>query len=175
IGARGDVHRLRGQDAASLQRGSGAAQLPLFDLLSCGAVFSSAARSLLEVKAVLRWLGAALLALACAACGPGGPKFEGSDVTGVGFGRDFKLVDHNGKSRTLADFRGKAVVLFFGYTQCPDACPTTMAELAAVMRELGADADRVQVLFVTVDPERDTPELLSQYVPAFNPTFLGLR
>jgi len=127
------------------------------------------------VKAVLRWLGAALLALACAACGPGGPKFEGSDVTGVGFGRDFKLVDHNGKSRTLADFRGKAVVLFFGYTQCPGACPTTMAELAAVMRELGADADRVQVLFVTVDPERDTPELLSQYVPAFNPTFLGLR
>ena len=123
----------------------------------------------------LRFLGAALLALSCAACGPAAPKFQGSDVTGVGFGHDFKLVDHNGKPRTLADFRGKVVVMFFGYTRCPDVCPTTMSELAAVMQQLGADAARVQVLFVTVDPERDTAELLSQYVPAFNPTFLGLR
>ncbi|HXX86194.1 MAG TPA: SCO family protein [Casimicrobiaceae bacterium] len=127
----------------------------------------------MEVK--LRFLAAALLALACVACGPGTPRFQGSDVTGVGFGRDFKLVDHNGKPRTIADFRGKVVVLFFGYTQCPDVCPTTLAELAAVMQKLGPDADRVQVLFVTIDPERDTADLLSRYVPAFNPSFLGLR
>ncbi len=115
-----------------------------------------------------------LLALSLAACGPSSPKFQGSDVTGSGFGRDFKLTDHTGKVRTLADFHGKAVVIFFGYTQCPDACPTTLSELNAAMARLGADADRVQVLFVTVDPDRDTPELLSHYVPAFNPAFLGL-
>ena len=84
------------------------------------------------------------------------------------------LTDHTGKPRTLADYRGKAVVVFFGYTQCPDVCPTTLAELAEVMKQLGPDADRVQVLFVTVDPERDTPELLAQYVPAFDPRFVGL-
>jgi len=117
---------------------------------------------------------ATLLALAVAACGPAAPKFEGSDVTGIGYARDFRLTDHTGKTRTLADFRGKVVVLFFGYTQCPDVCPTTLSELAATMQKLGADADRVQVLFVTVDPERDTPDLLSRYVPAFNPSFLGL-
>ena len=96
-----------------------------------------------------------------------------SDVTGTTFGRDFKLVDHNGKPRTLADYRGKAVVMFFGYTQCPDVCPTTLAELAEAMKRLGPDADRVQVLFVTVDPERDTQDLLSKYVPAFDPRFVG--
>ncbi len=112
--------------------------------------------------------------LLVAACHKGAPAFKASDVTGTQFGRDFALVDHNGTPRTLADFRGKAVVVFFGYTQCPDVCPTTMAELAEAMRRLGPDAARVQVLFVTIDPERDTPELLKQYVPAFNPTFLGL-
>jgi protein SCO1/2 len=121
-----------------------------------------------------RALGAALVALCVAACGPATPKFQGSDVTGVSFGRDFHLTDHTGKPRSLADFRGKAVVVFFGYTQCPDYCPTTLSELAAAMTRLGPDAARVQVLFVTVDPERDTPELLSRYVPAFNPSFLGL-
>ena len=90
------------------------------------------------------------------------------------FGRDFALTDHTGKPRTLADFRGKVVVLFFGYTQCPDVCPTTLATLAEVMQRLGPDAASVQVLFVTIDPERDTAELLSQYVPAFNPSFVGL-
>ncbi|TMG91161.1 MAG: SCO family protein [Betaproteobacteria bacterium] len=119
-------------------------------------------------------VAAALLALFVAACGPANPRFQASDVTGVAFGRDFKLTDHNGKPRTLADFRGKVVVMFFGYTQCPDVCPTTLSDLAAALQKLGADADRVQVLFVTIDPERDTPELLSHYVPAFNPTFLGL-
>ena len=113
-------------------------------------------------------------AFAAIACGSGSPKFMASDVTGTTFGRDFQLVDHNGKPRTLADYRGKAVVMFFGYTQCPDVCPTTLSELAEAMKRLGADADRVQVLFVTVDPERDTQELLSKYVPAFDPRFVGL-
>jgi protein SCO1/2 len=112
--------------------------------------------------------------LAVAGCGPDAPQFKASDVTGTAFGRDFQLIDHHGKLRTLADFRGKAVVLFFGYTQCPDVCPTTLFELAEAMKRLGPDADRVQVLFVTVDPERDTPELLAQYVPAFHPSFIGL-
>jgi protein SCO1 len=122
----------------------------------------------------LRGVGLALVALVLAACGPQGPKFQASDVTGASFGRDFALTDHNGKQRTLADFRGKAVVVFFGYTQCPDVCPTTLAALAEAMKALGPDADRVQVLFVTVDPERDTRELLAQYVPAFDSRFLGL-
>jgi protein SCO1/2 len=114
--------------------------------------------------------------VALAACGvPTAPKFQGSDVTGSNFGRDFKLTDATGAQRTLADYRNKVVVLFFGYTQCPDACPTTLSELATVMQTLGPDASRVQVLFVTVDPERDTAALLAQYVPAFNPTFVGLR
>lgn len=101
-------------------------------------------------------------------------QFNTTDITGLDWGKDFALKDHNGKPRTLADFRGKAVVMFFGYTHCPDVCPTTMAEMSAVMKELGPLADRVQVLFVTIDPERDTAELLSKYVPAFDPRFLGL-
>jgi len=121
-----------------------------------------------------RMLGVALVTLALAACGPDKAKFQSSDVSGASFGHDFSLVDHNGKTRTLADFKGKAVVIFFGYTQCPDVCPTTLAALAEAMKRLGPDADRVQVLFVTVDPERDTPQLLAQYVPAFDPRFLGL-
>jgi protein SCO1 len=87
---------------------------------------------------------------------------------------DFHLADFNGNARRLGDFRGKVVVLFFGYTHCPDICPTTLADLAQVMRVLGKDAERVQVLFVTLDPERDTRELLAKYVPAFHPAFLGL-
>jgi len=116
----------------------------------------------------------AAVLVASAACSPDAPKFRASDVTGTTFGRDFKLTDHTGTPRTLADYRGKAVVLFFGYTQCPDVCPTTLAELAEVMKRLGPDADRVQVLFVTVDPDRDTQDLLSKYVPAFDPRFVGL-
>jgi protein SCO1/2 len=102
------------------------------------------------------------------------PEFRNTDVTGADFAQDFHLTGHDGKQYSLADFRGKAVVIFFGYTQCPDVCPTTMSELAEVMKVLGPDADRVQVLFVTVDPERDTPQLLASYVPAFDPRFLGL-
>ena len=100
--------------------------------------------------------------------------FKSTDITGANFGKDFQLTDHNGKARSLADFKGKVVVLFFGYTHCPDVCPTTLAELALVMKQLGVDAKKVQVLFVTVDPERDTPRLLAQYVPSFDPGFVGL-
>lgn len=102
------------------------------------------------------------------------PAFQLTDLTGAEFGRNFQLTDHNGKARTLEDFKGKVVVVFFGYVFCPDVCPTTMGELALVMKELGQAAERVQVLFITVDPERDTPEILSQYVPSFHPAFLGL-
>jgi protein SCO1/2 len=102
------------------------------------------------------------------------PAFENTDVTGLDYGKGFALTDHNGKPRTLADFRGKVVLMFFGYTQCPDVCPTTMAEMSAVMKDLGPAADKVQVLFVTLDPERDTQPLLAQYVPAFDKRFLGL-
>lgn len=100
--------------------------------------------------------------------------FHASDIGAMFTEADFRLTDHNGKTRTLADFRGKAVVLFFGYTHCPDVCVTTLADLAQVMQLLGKDADKVQVLFITVDPERDKPELLAQYAPAFHPSFLGL-
>lgn len=100
--------------------------------------------------------------------------FQNTDVTGLGYARDFALTDHQGKPRTLADFKGKAVVVFFGFTHCPDVCPTTLAEMATVLQQLGPQADKVQVLFITVDPERDTPELLAKYVPAFHPSFIGL-
>ena len=120
-----------------------------------------------------------VLAFALAGCGPqaqtGAPKFQLTDVTGAPFGKSLALTDHTGKPRTLADFQGKVIVLFFGFTQCPDICPTTLAEMAKVVKELGPDGNKVQVLFVSVDPERDTQALLSQYVTAFNPTFLGLR
>ena len=101
-------------------------------------------------------------------------QFKNTDVTGLDYAKDFALADHHGVRRTLADFRGKVVLIFFGYTHCPDVCPTTMAEMAAVMKELGGDADRVQVLFVTLDPARDTQALLAKYVPAFDLRFLGL-
>ncbi len=111
---------------------------------------------------------------ACAPSAPTTPVFQGTDITGVDWGRDFNLLDYNGQRRTLADFRGKVVLLFFGYTHCPDVCPTTLAELAATLKQLGAQADKVQVLFVTLDPARDNAQVLKQYVPSFNPTFLGL-
>ena len=125
-------------------------------------------------RLVLTVVSALLSAFWLAGCGPDVPAFKASDVTGTAYGREFQLTGHDGKPRTLADFRGKVAVLFFGYTQCPDVCPTTLSELAEVMKRLGPEADRVQVLFATIDPERDTAELLARYVPAFNPTFLGL-
>jgi len=124
---------------------------------------------------VIRRVVLVALVACLAGCAPKGPSFKGSDVTGASFGRDFTLTDPAGRTRSLADYRGKAVALFFGYTQCPDVCPTTLAALAEAMRTLGADADRVQGVFVTVDPDRDTAALLAQYVPAFDPRFVGLR
>ncbi|MBX3650413.1 MAG: SCO family protein [Burkholderiales bacterium] len=117
---------------------------------------------------------AALIAAGGCSEAPEAPRFKLTDVTGASFGRELALTDHNGQRRTLADFRGKVVALFFGFTHCPDVCPTTMVEMATVMKELGADAERLQVLFVTVDPERDTAEVLKRYMPAFHPSFLGL-
>ncbi|AKM30986.1 cytochrome c oxidase assembly protein [Pandoraea faecigallinarum] len=133
------------------------------------------------MKLAVIWLRRAMwlmgLAVLLAACGKEGPTFTSLDITGnKEFAQDFSLQDPQGKTRTLADYKGKAVVMFFGYTHCPDVCPTTMAELNQVMQQLGPDdAQRVQVLFVTVDPQRDTAELMGQYVPAFNPAFVGLR
>jgi protein SCO1/2 len=117
----------------------------------------------------------AILCFVLTACSPK-PEFKNSDITGsTAFGKDLSLLDPDGKVRTLADFKGKVVVMFFGYTQCPDICPTTLTEMQQVMTLLGPQSDKVQVLFVTVDPERDTAEILKQYVPAFDPRFLGLR
>jgi len=105
----------------------------------------------------------------------GASAFHATEITGVEWGRDFHLTDHHGRPRSLQDFRGKVVMLFFGFTHCTDVCPTTLADLARVVQRLGADGARVQVLFVTVDPQRDTAPVLAKYVTAFHPAFLGLR
>ena len=120
---------------------------------------------------ICRWLLAAALLAGC----DGGPKFHSTDITGAPYGKALELSDAQGKPRHLADWRGKAVVLFFGFTRCPDICPTTLAEVAAAVKTLGADAERVQVLFVTLDPERDTEKVLADYVRAFDPRFIALR
>ena len=123
------------------------------------------------------WLAAvAAAAFTLSACQPAPqpPSFQATDITGAAFARDFSLTDHNGQQRTLADFKGKVVAIFFGYVHCPDVCPTTLSDFAAALQQLGPQAERVQVLFVTVDPQRDSPELLKQFVPAFNPGFLGM-
>jgi protein SCO1/2 len=113
-----------------------------------------------------------LLLYGCGGSSP--PSFKSTDITGAEYGRELRLTDHTGAPRTLDDYKGKAVVVFFGYTHCPDVCPTTLAEMKAVLAKLGEDARRVQVLFVTVDPERDTRDVLAAYVPAFDPSFVGL-
>lgn len=125
---------------------------------------------------IWRWMAVLLVAVATTACGPSTEQvFKSTNISGATFARDFALTDHTGQTRRLADYRGKVVVLFFGYTFCPDVCPTTMGETAAALKALGKDADRVQVLFVTLDPERDTQALLSKYVPGFDPRFVALR
>ena len=117
----------------------------------------------------------AAMAMILVACSPK-PEFKNIDITGsTAFGKDFSLLDPDGNTRTLADFKGKAVVMFFGYTQCPDVCPTTLTEMQQVMTLLGPKSDKVQVLFVTVDPDRDMAAILKQYVPSFDSRFLGLR
>jgi protein SCO1 len=108
------------------------------------------------------------------ACSEQKPAFAAIDVTGANYAKNFELTDHNGQVRHLTDFAGKIVVMFFGYTQCPDVCPTSMAELAEVKKALGPDGDKLQGLFVTVDPERDKPEMLKAYMANFDPTFLAL-
>ncbi len=109
------------------------------------------------------------------ACSDKSPSFSSIDVTGADYARNFSLIDHNGQTRSIADFAGKVVVVFFGYTQCPDVCPTSMAELAEIKKTLGPDGARVQGLFITIDPERDTPAVLKAYMANFDPTFLALR
>lgn len=121
------------------------------------------------------WLVVCLLLAACSGDRQAAEQvFVGTDISAATFGNPLRLTDHNGAARQLSDFRGKVVVLFFGYTQCPDVCPTTMADLTSAMRLLGGKREQVQVLFVTLDPERDTRQLLAQYVPAFDASFLGL-
>ncbi|MDM0012408.1 SCO family protein [Variovorax sp. J22P168] len=117
---------------------------------------------------------AAAVAVPLAACTESKPSFQAVDITGADYAKDFSLSDADGKVRTMADFKGKAVVLFFGYAQCPDVCPTTMTEMAQVKQQLGADGDKLQVLFVTVDPTRDTPEVMKAYMGAFDPAFVAL-
>ncbi len=110
-----------------------------------------------------------------AGCAEKKPEFRGIDLTGADYAKDFALPDVNGQTKTLADFKGKVVVLFFGFAQCPDVCPTTMAEIAAVKKSLGKDGDKVTAVFVTVDPDRDTPAVLKAYMESFDPTFTALR
>jgi protein SCO1/2 len=117
---------------------------------------------------------AAATGLNLAACTESKPSFNAVDITGADYAKGFSLTDADGKLRTLADFKGKVVVLFFGYAQCPDVCPTTMSEMAQVKQQLGADGDKLQVLFVTVDPERDTPAVMKAYMGAFDPAFVAL-
>jgi protein SCO1/2 len=124
-------------------------------------------------------LGASLLA----GCGkvdappPAAPavSFKGADITGATYARSLALTDANGQPRTLGDFKGKVTVVFFGYTQCPDVCPTTMAELSQAKKALGTDGDKLQGVFVTIDPERDTPDILKSYMASFDPSFVALR
>jgi len=128
----------------------------------------------LQRRTVMR-LGLGTATLLLLACNPKKPTFSSVDVTGADYGKAFELIDHNGQLRHLTDFAGKVVLMFFGYTQCPDVCPATMIELAQVKKLLGADGERLQALFVTLDPERDTPELLKAYMVNFDPMFLALR
>ena len=115
----------------------------------------------------------AALVTALVACNPDKPSFKAIDITGADYARGFTLSDHNGQTRSLSDFKGHVVVVFFGYTQCPDVCPTSMTELAEVKRLLGAQGDKLQGVFVTVDPARDTPEMLKAYMANFDPSFIA--
>lgn len=129
-------------------------------------------RSILKAFAGCVAAPSALLLLS--ACSENKPSFVSIDVTGADYAKDFSLTDHNGQIRSMKDFSGKVVVMFFGFTQCPDVCPTSMAELAEIKKLLGAQGDKLQGLFVTVDPERDTPEVLKAYMANFDPSFLAL-
>lgn len=124
------------------------------------------------------WAKAVLLSLFTiflAACSPDKPQFKSIDMTGADYAKDFALPDQNGQTRSIRDFAGKVVVVFFGFTQCPDVCPTSMTELAGIKKSLGADGSKLQAIFISLDPERDTPEILKAYMGNFDPTFLALR
>lgn len=129
---------------------------------------------------MLRVISGLALCLTLVACGehadapPQAPRFNSIDLAGVPWGRDFQLADQSSKQRSIADFRGKVVLLFFGYLNCPDMCPTSVAEMAQIRARMGVDRERVQGLFVTVDPKRDKPAVLAQYLSSFDPTFVGL-
>ena len=123
------------------------------------------------VKAIFIFIFTAFLA----ACSPDKPQFKSIDMTGADYAKDFALPDQNSQVRSIKDFAGKVVVVFFGFTQCPDVCPTSMVELAGIKKSLGADGSKLQVVFISVDPERDTPEILKAYMANFDPTFLALR
>lgn len=128
------------------------------------------------VRFLRQWLTVLMALSMLVACQPEkSASFIGTDLTGTRFGKPLTLTDHSGKLRNINEFKGKAVVLFFGYTHCPDVCPTTMSDLKQTMKLLGSASDQVQVLFVTVDPERDTQDVLAQFVPSFDPRFIGLR
>lgn len=120
-------------------------------------------------------LGAGVATFLLPACTPEKPNFQSIDLTGADYAKGFSLTDQNGQQRSLKDFSGKVVVVFFGFTQCPDVCPTTMVELAQVKKSLGASGDKLQVVLISVDPERDTPEILKAYMTNFDPSFLALR
>jgi protein SCO1/2 len=126
-------------------------------------------------RQAIRACAATLVACLLAACNPDAQKFKSIDITGADYAKGFALADHNGVQRTLADFKGKVVVVFFGFTQCPDVCPTALTDLAEVKRLLGPQGDKLQGIFVSVDPERDTPEVLKAYMTNFDPGFLALR
>ena len=119
-------------------------------------------------------LTCALLAGVLQGCSEKKVEFRSVDITGVSYGSQFSLLDPSGKERHLSDFAGKVVVVFFGYTQCPEVCPTSMMELAQVKKLLGKDGDKLQGIFISVDPERDTPEVLKAYMESFDPSFLAL-
>ena len=129
----------------------------------------------MDRRRLLQVIMAAAAPALLAACGERKPQFNAVDLTGADYAKDFQLPDTDGKVRSLQDFKGKAVVVFFGYTQCPDVCPTTMADIAQAKKLLGADGAKVQGIFITVDPERDTPEVLKAYVANFGPDFVALR
>ena len=133
------------------------------------------------VRTAFRWLlvfivaGLAMFIAGCNRAGDAAaPGFRGIDLTGAPYGRNFRLTDADGRERTLADYKGKAVLMYFGFVQCPDVCPTALIRAAKVKQLLGADGDKLQVIFITVDPERDTPEVIKAYTAAFDPSFIGL-
>jgi protein SCO1 len=127
------------------------------------------------IARIIRITALFVMALALAACSEKKVAFNSVDITGASYAQDFSLPDVDGKTRTMKDFAGKVTVVFFGFTQCPDVCPTTMAEVSSVKKALGKDGNKMQAIFITIDPERDTAPVLKAYVANFDSSFVGLR